>query len=104
MDEETIRRYVAETYAGVVAHVASARTGAPEIAWGDSFFFYDPDDLESARRFPFATIVTKDYGEFDKASDLNRPGVFRLNFRSGEPRSHRCSPMATCTTSLPSIE
>jgi len=31
------------------------------------------------RRFPFATIVTKDYGDFDKASNLDRPGVFRLN-------------------------
>ena len=28
---------------------------------------------------PFATIVTKDYGDFDRASNLNRPGVFRLN-------------------------
>src|SRR5262249_50399911 len=29
--------------------------------------------------FPFATIVTKDYGDFDCASQINRPGVFRLN-------------------------
>ena len=29
---------------------------------------------------PFATIVTKDYGNFDNASNLNREGVFRLNF------------------------
>jgi len=28
---------------------------------------------------PFATIVTKDYGDFDCASNLNRPSVFRLN-------------------------
>lgn len=31
------------------------------------------------RRFPFATIVTKDYGDFDNASNLDRPGIFRLN-------------------------
>ena len=36
-------------------------------------------NLPPQRRFPFATIVTKDYGEFDNASNLNRPGVFRLN-------------------------
>src|SRR5262249_21474905 len=36
-------------------------------------------DLEPKHRMPFATIVTKDYGDFDRASNLNRPGVFRLN-------------------------
>jgi hypothetical protein len=35
--------------------------------------------LSPARRFPLATIVTKDYGDFDCASQLKRPGVFRLN-------------------------
>src|SRR5207302_8521100 len=35
--------------------------------------------LEASKRFPFATIVTKDYGDFDSASELDRPGVFRLN-------------------------
>src|SRR5262249_7135413 len=45
-----------------------------------TFFIYDPDrSLEPKHRFPFATIVTKDYGEFDRASNLNREGVFRLN-------------------------
>jgi hypothetical protein len=28
---------------------------------------------------PFATIVTKDYGEFDNTSHLDRPDVYRLN-------------------------
>jgi hypothetical protein len=60
--------------------VASKENGAPEIAWGDTFFIYDPDrNLDDTRRFPFATIVTKDYGDFDNASRLDRPGVFRLN-------------------------
>jgi hypothetical protein len=27
---------------GVVAVTASEATGAPEVSWGDSFFFYDP--------------------------------------------------------------
>ena len=80
MDEAGITRYIATTFVGVDVVVASLDNGAPEIAWGDSFFIYDPDrNLEETRRFPFATIVTKDYGDFDNASNLDRPGVFRLN-------------------------
>src|SRR5262245_35152106 len=80
MDEASITRYIADTFDGVDVVVASSETGAPEIAWGDTFFSYDPDrDLEPKHRLPFATIVTKDYGDFDRASNLNRPGVFRLN-------------------------
>lgn len=80
MDEASIIQYIADTFAGVDVVVASRETGAPEIAWGDSFFSYDPHrDLEPKHRMPFATIVTKDYGDFDCASNLNRPGVFRLN-------------------------
>ncbi|HKW71185.1 MAG TPA: DUF6194 family protein [Candidatus Dormibacteraeota bacterium] len=80
MDEDSIREFVATVYSGVDVQVASAENGAPEVAWGDTFFIYDPNrNFQGPRRFPFATIVTKDYGDFDKASDLNRPGVFRLN-------------------------
>lgn len=80
MDESAIRRYIATTLAGVDAFVGSEEGGSPEIAWGDTFFIYDPHrTLEGAKRFPFATIVTKDYGDFDNASNLDRPGVFRLN-------------------------
>jgi hypothetical protein len=80
MTESEIIRIVASSFAGVDVLVASEANGAPEVAWGDTFFFYDPDnDLPADRRFPFATIVTKDYDGFDTRSDLNRPGVFRLN-------------------------
>src|ERR1700730_13810406 len=80
MDEAAITRYMTDTFAGVDVVVASQEGGGPEIAWGDTFFIYDPDrNFEPKHRFPFATIVTKDYGEFDRASNLNRPGVFRLN-------------------------
>lgn len=44
-----------------------------EVADDNTFFFHGADN-----KFPFATIVTKD-NEFDSASNLNRPGVFRLN-------------------------
>ena len=80
MDEAGITRYIETTFAGVDVVVASKENGAPEVAWGDSFYIYDPDrNLPEPKRFPFATIVTQDYGDFDNASNLNRPGVFRLN-------------------------
>jgi hypothetical protein len=68
---------------GVAAVTASEANGAPEAARGDSFFFYDPEDDAASRRMPFATIVTQDYDGWDTASDLNRPGVFRLNIAVG---------------------
>lgn len=69
---------------GVDVMTGSEANGAPEVAWGDSFFFYDPDgDTPADRRFPFATIVTKDYAGFDEASNLNRENFFRLNVSVG---------------------
>lgn len=64
--------------AGVEEVVAGAENGAPEAAWGDRFFFAGPD-----RRRPFATIVDHDVPGFDEASQLDRPGVFRLNLDLG---------------------
>jgi hypothetical protein len=69
---------------GVVMTTATEAGGAPESAWGDSFFFYDPDGTtEPDKRWPFATIVVSDYPGFDESSDLHRPGVFRLNISVG---------------------
>ena len=79
LDQASIIQYITSTFAGVDVQVASKDDGSPEIAWGDAFFFYSPDPNQRDRKFPFATIVTKDYGDFDAASNLNRPGVFRLN-------------------------
>ena len=80
MNEESIRRFIASEFAGVDADIGSKEAGSPEIAWRDTFFIYDPQrNLEGSRRFPFATIVTKDYSDFDDKSNLNRPEVFRLN-------------------------
>ena len=85
MDQAAIRRYIATTFAGVDAFIGSEEAGSPELAWGDTFFIYDPHrNLEGAKRFPFATIVTRDYGDFDNASNLNRQGVFRLNIGVGK--------------------
>jgi hypothetical protein len=75
LDQAAITVYIAETCPGT-----DVVTGTEGIAAGDTFFIYDPDrNLQDKQRFPFATIVTKDYGDFDNASNLNREGVFRLN-------------------------
>jgi hypothetical protein len=63
-----------------VRHRCRRGHGSEGIAAGDTFFIYDPCcDLDDKQRFPFATIVTKDYGEFDNLSHLDKPGVYRLN-------------------------
>src|SRR5260370_32092903 len=75
MDQCALVQYVSETFSGVDVVI-----GTEGLAEGDTFFIYDPDrNLDDKQRFPFATIVTKDYGDSDAASNLNRPGVFRLN-------------------------
>src|SRR5437763_8550620 len=75
MDQDAIIQYVTDTFMGVEVVRPTDGLGA-----GDTFFFYDPQrNLDPKRRLPFATIVTKDYGDFDNTSQLNRPHVFRLN-------------------------
>ena len=64
--------------------VASEENGAPEAAWGDRFFFVGPD-----RRQPFASIVERDVPGFDEESQLDRPGVFRLNVELGRTEFER---------------
>lgn len=44
---------------------------------GDTFFFTDPKHY-----FPFATLIFGD--DHDQASNLSRPGVFRLNVGVGK--------------------
>ncbi|MFI7700108.1 DUF6194 family protein [Nonomuraea sp. NPDC049480] len=63
--------------------IAGPDDGSPEVAWGDAFFTYRSD------RQPFATIVIKNYPGFDTASDLDRPGVFRLNVAAGRAAFER---------------
>lgn len=68
---------------GVLHLAPGPGSEAPEIAWGDHFFYYAPDGVIPTGQ-PFATIVTKDYpGE--TTSDLNRPGAFRVNIAAGRP-------------------
>jgi hypothetical protein len=63
MDEKGITDYIMNTFAGVETMATL----------GYTFFFYGPD-----RMLPFATIATAD-NEGDRVSNLDRPGVFRLN-------------------------
>jgi len=68
LDPESIGRYIVETFGAV---------DVVEAMDASFFFFKPPGDAPPDHRFPFATLVTND--AHDQASDLNRPGVFRLN-------------------------
>ena len=63
MDEKRITDYIMNTFAGVETMTTL----------GYTFFFYGSD-----RMLPFTTIATAD-NEGDRVSNLDRPGVFRLN-------------------------
>jgi hypothetical protein len=68
VDQDGIVQYVKQTFANVEVAQPADGPGA-----GDTFF------MLPGKKMPFATIVTKDYGEFDNLSKLDRPDVFRLN-------------------------
>jgi hypothetical protein len=74
MDQDAIIRYVTDTFAGVEVLRPTDGPGA-----GDTFIYAPEHNVDPQRRMPFATIVTKDYGDFDNTSQLDRPHVFRLN-------------------------
>jgi hypothetical protein len=79
VDQDAIIQYVTDTFAGLDILRPADGPGA-----GDTFFYHDPErKIGPAHQLPFATIVTKDYGEFDNRSQLDRPGVYRLNIGVG---------------------
>ena len=63
MDESSLTRYITDTFAEVETANSFCYT----------FFFYSTDHM-----LPFATLISAD-NEFDRVSNLDRPGVFRLN-------------------------
>ena len=63
MYEAAVSQYITTTFAGVETTIHSIY----------DFFFYGPD-----RKLPFATLVATD-NEYDNLSNLDRPGIFRLN-------------------------
>ena len=68
MDEAAISRYLTDTFDNLQV----------EASDGNFFFFYGAE-----RKFPFATLVTKD--SYDTVSNLDRPEVFRLNIGITKP-------------------
>lgn len=63
MDESSVANYITETFPGVET----------TTNFGYIFFFYKTDHM-----VPFATIASSD-NEYEQISNLDRPGVFRLN-------------------------
>ena len=75
---------------GVVTLTASKENSAPEAAWGDTFFFYDPEgNRPENQRLPFATVVIHDYPGWDTESRLDRDGIFRVNIAIGRSEFER---------------
>ncbi len=62
MNEDALLHYLTSTFEDVQIQTVQ----------GDHYIFY-----QTERHFPFATLVTSD--AHDTVSDLNRPGIFRLN-------------------------
>ena len=69
MDESSVTQYIMETFADVET----------TNNFGYTFFFYRSDHM-----LPFATLISADY-EYDRVSQLDRPGVFRLNIGISKP-------------------
>lgn len=77
VQKNEIAEYILDHYVGLVA----------VDAWGEQSFFYNPDG-RLPRGVYFATLKDKD-GDNDKASKLDRDGVFRLNFGVSKPSFER---------------
>lgn len=69
MDETFVTNYITDTFAEVEV----------DHAFGYTFFFYRTDHT-----LPFATLINADY-DYDHVSNLNRPGVYRLNIGIRKP-------------------
>src|SRR5689334_13499091 len=63
MDELSVIEYISQTFPEVES----------TVAYGYTMFFYRSDRIVS-----FATIISSDY-DYDHVSNLDRPGVYRLN-------------------------
>jgi len=68
MNEALITEYIIDTF----PVVETAEN------FGYTFFFYG-----AGRKLPFATLATAD-NDYDRVSNLDRPGVFRLNIGVGK--------------------
>lgn len=82
MTSEEIISFV-DALDGVLTLKPAPGDGAPEISWGDAFFYYAPDGVTPTASQPFATVVTKNYPG-DESSRLDRPDAFRVNIAAGK--------------------
>jgi hypothetical protein len=73
MEITSISQYITDTFADI----------HPVAAWGETSFFYNPG-RQLPRGIYFATLKEKD-GDNDRASELLRPAVFRLNIGVSKP-------------------
>lgn len=74
----------APTPDSIIDHLLDRFEGTRVVeAWGERSIFYNPG-LMLPRGVYFATVKEKD-GENDKASDLDRAGVFRFNVGTSKP-------------------
>ena len=69
LTSEWIEHYLLSNFTGLIALET----------YGEKTFFYNPNDA-LPRGIYFCTIKSND-GPRDKASDLSRPGVFRMNWQ-----------------------
>lgn len=68
----------------IIDHLLERFEGTRVVdAWGERSIFYNPG-LMLPRGVYFATVKEKN-GENDKASQLDRPGVFRFNIGTTKP-------------------
>ncbi len=72
MDQPTVAEYIMKTF----PHVETTQ------AYGYDMFFYRSD-----RKLSFATMIDADY-DYDHYSNLNRPGVYRLNIGVSKQTFH----------------
>jgi hypothetical protein len=68
MNESSVIEYITKTFPGVET----------TESFGYTLFFYQSD-----RKLPFATLIAAD-NDHDRISNLDRPGVFRLNIGIGK--------------------
>ena len=73
MNPAAIEEYLLATYDGLI----------PKDSWGEKSFFYNPGRASPHGTY-FFTIKSKD-GDNDKASQLDRAEVYRLNFCVSKP-------------------
>jgi hypothetical protein len=72
MDADTLLDLVRTRYDGLASHET----------WGERVLFYNPDGALPRGRY-FLTVKEGD-GENDRASALDRPGVYRVSFAPSE--------------------